>query len=140
MKEFIKKLYNWSLFRFALVGAVNTLVGAGVMFALYNLAHCSYWLSSAANYVVGSVLSYFLNKYFTFKSREKSPHEVLLFALNIAVCYLAAYGAAKPMMLQLLADASPALRDNVAMLVGMVLFTLLNYLGQRLLVFRKKSK
>ena len=42
MKEFIKKLYNWSLFRFALVGVANTLVGAGVMFALYNLAHCSY--------------------------------------------------------------------------------------------------
>ena len=139
MKEFIKKLYGWSLFRFALVGAANTLVGAGVMFALYNLAHCSYWLSSAANYIVGSVLSYFLNKYFTFKSKGKSPHEVLLFALNIAVCYLAAYGAAKPMMLRLLADASPNLRDNVAMLVGMVLFTLLNYIGQKLLVFRNKE-
>ena len=139
MKEFVKKLYNWSLFRFALVGAANTLVGAGVMFALYNLAHCSYWLSSAANYVVGSVLSYFLNKHFTFRNKEKIPHQVLLFIINIAVCYLAAYGAAKPMMLRLLSDASPALRDNVAMLVGMVLFTLLNYLGQRLLVFKYKK-
>ena len=139
MKEFVKKLYNWSLFRFALVGAANTLVGAGVMFALYNLAHCSYWLSSAANYVVGSVLSYFLNKHFTFRNKEKIPHQVLLFIINIAVCYLAAYGAAKPMMLRLLSDASPALRDNVAMLVGMVLFTALNYIGQRLLVFKYKK-
>ncbi len=139
MKEFIKKLYDRSLFRFVLVGAANTLVGAGVMFALYNLAHCSYWLSSAANYVVGSVLSYFLNKHFTFRNKEKTPHQVLLFVINIAVCYLAAYGAAKPMMLRLLANASPVVRDNVAMLVGMVLFTLLNYLGQRLLVFKYKK-
>jgi len=44
------------------------------------------------------------------------------------------------MMLQLLANASVSLRENVAMLVGMVLFTLLNYLGQRLLVFRKRER
>jgi crotonobetainyl-CoA:carnitine CoA-transferase CaiB-like acyl-CoA transferase len=43
-------------------------------------------------------------------------------------------------MLRLLADASPALRDNAAMLVGMVLFTALNYIGQRLLVFRKRGQ
>ncbi len=140
MKELIKKLYSWSLFRFALVGVVNTLAGMAIMFGLYNLVHCSYWLSSAANYVLTSILSYFLNKYFTFRSKAKTPHEVLLFAMNIAVCYLAAYGAAKPMMLRLLANASVSLRENVAMLVGMVLFTLLNYLGQRLLVFRKREK
>jgi len=140
MKEKLKKLFNWSLFRFALVGAANTLVGAGVMFALYNLAHCSYWLSSAANYVVGSVLSYFLNKHFTFKNKEKTPRQVLAFVLNIAVCYLVAYGAAKPIMLRLLADASPALRDNAAMLVGMVIFTALNYIGQRVLVFKKRGQ
>ena len=75
MKEKLKKLFSWSIFRFALVGAVNTLVGMGIMFGLYNLAHCSYWLSSAANYVLTSILSFFLNKYFTFKSKEKSPHE-----------------------------------------------------------------
>ena len=62
------------------------------------------------------------------------------FVLNIAVCYLVAYGAAKPLMLRLLADASPALRENAAMLVGMVLFTALNYIGQRLLVFRKRGQ
>ena len=48
------------MLRFLLVGVVNTLVGAGIMFLLYNLAGCSYWLSSAANYIVGGVVSYFL--------------------------------------------------------------------------------
>jgi len=139
MKELLKKLYNWSLFRFALVGVVNTLVGMAIMFGLYNLAHCSYWMSSAANYVLTSILSFFLNKYFTFQSRTNSLRQMLLFALNIAVCYLIAYGAAKPLMLRILANASLSLRENAAMFAGMLLFTLLNYLGQRLLVFRKEE-
>ena len=48
--------------RFLLTGVINTLVGAGVMFLLYNLAGCSYWLSSAAHDVVGGTARFFLNK------------------------------------------------------------------------------
>ena len=44
------------------------------------------------NYVVGSVLSYFLNKHFTFEVREYSASQVLRFIVNIAVCYAVAYG------------------------------------------------
>ena len=113
-----------------------TLVGTAIMFGLYNIAGCSYWVASAANYVLTSILSFFLNKYFTFRSRERSVGQAVRFAANIAVCYLIAYGAAKPLCLRLLANASVSTRDNVAMLVGMVFFTGLNYLGQRFFAFR----
>ena len=65
--------------------------------------------------------------------------QVVRFVVNIAVCYGLAYGIAKPLCLQLLANASTTVRDNVSMLVGMCLFTGLNYLGQRLFAFRTKS-
>lgn len=68
--EKLKKLFDEKLLKFILVGVVNTLVGMAIMFGLYNLAHCSYWVSSAANYILTSILSYFLNKYFTFQNRE----------------------------------------------------------------------
>lgn len=123
--------------RFLLVGCVNTAVGTCIMFGLYNLAHCSYWLSSAANYTLTSILSFFLNKYFTFQSKTWSFSEVLRFAGNIAVCYFIAYGAAKPLVKLLLSDCGQALRDNVSMLVGMVLFTCCNYVGQRFFAFKK---
>ena len=61
----LKKIFDPTLFRFLLVGVVNTLVGYGVMFGLYNLAGLhlwgdpGYWISSAANYLVGSVVSFF---------------------------------------------------------------------------------
>ncbi len=131
-------LIDAKLLKFLLVGVVNTLVGMAIMFGLYNLAGCSYWISSAANYVLTSILSFFLNKRFTFQNRERGAGPVVRFALNIAVCYLLAYGIAQPLCLHLLAGAAQTVRDNVSMFVGMCLFTGFNYLGQRLFAFREK--
>mgnify|MGYP002582685870 CR=1 FL=1 len=135
----MKKFFDPSMLRFLLVGVVNTLVGAGIMFLLYNLVGCSYWLSSAANYIVGGVVSYFLNKYYTFKNTERSWKQVLRFALNVAVCWLLAYGIAKPLALRLLAGFDEKLQTNAAMLAGLCLYTALNYLGQRFFAFRAKE-
>ncbi len=132
----LMSLFDAKMWRFLLVGVVNTLVGTAIMFGLYNLAGASYWVSSAANYILTSILSFFLNKYFTFRSRAKGFGEVLRFAATIAVCYLLAYGIAEPATRWLLAGAGDTLRDNVAMLVGMCLFTGFNYLGQRLFAFK----
>ena len=140
MKKLISAFFDKRFLKFCLVGAANTLVGAGVMFLLYNVAYCSYTFSSAMNYVVGSVLSYFLNKHFTFEVKEYSANQVLRFIVNIAVCYAVAYGLAKPFAVWLLSDASVKVQDNVAMLVGMVVFTGLNYIGQRFFAFAKKGE
>ena len=107
------------------------------MFLLYNLAHWSYWLSSAANYVLGGVVSFFLNKYFTFRKREWSWKQAGRFAINVAVCWLLAYGLAKPLVLAVLEGRPVWLQENGAMAVGMCLYTALNYLGQRFFAFRK---
>lgn len=132
----MNKLFDKTMWKFLLVGGVNTIVGCGTMFLLYNLAHCSYWLSSAANYVVGGIVSFFLNKYFTFQNKGWSWKQVGKFILNVSVCYLLAYGLAKPLVLALLSGQSVSIQENVAMLVGMCLYTGLNYLGQRFFAFR----
>lgn len=122
--------------RFLLVGVVNTLVGCGAMFLLYNLAHWSYWFSSAANYVLGGVVSFFLNKYFTFRKKSWSWGQVVRFVANVAVCWLLAYGLAQPLVRHLLVEWPVKVQENGAMLVGMCLYTALNYLGQRFFAFR----
>jgi putative flippase GtrA len=111
-------------------------VGTGIMFVAYNVFHFSYWISSALNYILASVLSYFLNKYFTFRKKEKGIGIVLKFAVNITVCYLIAYGVAKPAVAWVLRDAPLSIQENTAMLGGMVLFVGLNYVGQRFFAFQ----
>lgn len=132
----ILTLFDEKLWRFILVGIVNTIVGTAIMFGLYNLAGASYWLSTSANYILTSILSYFLNKSFTFQNRDTSLWVSVRFALNIAICYGLAYGLAKPATLYLLKDYSLATQENIAMVVGMFLFTSFNYIGQRFFTFK----
>ena len=136
----LKKLFDVKFWKFILVGVANTLFGTGLMFLLYNVFHVSYWWSSAANYVFGSILSYFLNKYFTFQNRQRSWQEIVRFVINICACYGVAYGIARPLARQIFSAASPRWQDNAAMLAGMVFFTGLNYLGQRFFVFPEGKK
>lgn len=134
--KFIKIFYDKTFLKFIIVGIVNTAVGAAVMFALYNIFHCTYWFSSIMNYVVGSIVSFFLNKYFTFKSKSFSFKEVIYFIINIAVCFFIAYGLAKPFAIYILSGYSKSMQENTAMFIGMVIFTGLNYLSQRFIVFK----
>ena len=83
------------------------------------------------------MVSFFLNKYFTFRKKTWAWGEVLRFGVNVALCWLIAYGAAKPLTLRALAGQPPAFQENAAMLVGMCLYTALNYLGQRFFFFLK---
>jgi len=134
----MKKLIDKTTIMFLLMGGVCTVVGAGTMFLLHNLAGCSYELSTAANVVVGAVVSYFLNKHFTFKKKSSNvKREVLLFAVNAAICWIVGYGVAKPLTLYLLESAPLFWQNNIAMVVGMVFYTGLNYIGQRFVVFKK---
>lgn len=130
------KILDFTLPKFLLVGVFNTLIGCGLMFLLYNWAGCSYWVSSAANYVVGGTISFILNKYFTFNARKWSWTEVGRFILTVAFCYIIAYTLAKPLVLYLLTGYSVKIQENVAMAVGMCLYTGLNYLGQKFFAFK----
>ena len=143
-----QKILNSSFLRFLIVGVINTAVGTAVMFGLYNLAglhewgKVGYWLSTIGNYTVGSVVSFFLNKHFTFKNKEKGKAVVIRFVVNIAVCMTLAYGIAQKWVETALADTflSTRMQGNISMLVGMVLFVLLNYFGQRFFAFRKRGE
>lgn len=139
MLKKIKSLFDAKLWKFLLVGVLNTVVGNGLMFLLYNLAHFGYWSATAVSYALASVMSYFLNRRFTFRYPEGGWRVAVRFALNIAVCYALAYGLAQPAMQWLLSGAQAALRDNAAMLTGMCLFVGFNYLGQRFFTFREPA-
>ncbi len=136
LKDLGGKFFDATFWKFIIVGVVNTLFGTGIMFLFYNVFHLSYWISSASNYFFGSILSYFLNKYFTFRSRTGTGKTMVRFVINISLCYLIAYGGARPLARRIFSASSAALQENMAMLAGMFFFVALNYVGQRFFVFR----
>jgi putative flippase GtrA len=133
-------IFDFVFFKFIIFGTINTLIGGALVFLLYNAAGIGYWQSSAAGYVLTSILSFFLNKYFTFSVRHWSAFMVFAFIITITISYLIAYGIAKPVMNYLLRDSPQKIRENIALFAGMCLFTGINYLGQRFIVFRAKGE
>ena len=125
--------------KFVMVGVINTVVGTTIMFVFYNVFHLSYWISSASNYFFGSICSYFLNKHFTFNYHEKGFKSLIRFTLNIVVCYFLAYSLAKPVIHWMLSEFSQSAQDNISMALGMCLFVVFNYLGQRFFAFKSKT-
>lgn len=134
----MKKLIDGSLWRFLLVGVGNTLLSMVLMFLLEGLG---YWPSTAIAYVAGAVMSFFLNRSFTFKSRAAFWPSAVKFALSVAVCYLVAYSIAQPLVTWALSrTAIPSIwQERAAKLFGMGLYTCLNYVGQRFFAFRNKK-
>lgn len=135
-----RQLFDKSFLTFLIVGVVNTLFGTAIMLVLYNVFGCSYWVSSFCDYFFGSILSYFLNKHFTFHYQGTDWRSIVKFAMNIVVCYLIAYSLALPLTRQVLQhwELSTPVVENVAMLVGTGLFMVINYIGQKFFAFKRK--
>lgn len=124
---------------FGMVGVINTLMGWGIMAVLYNLIHLSYYLSSGISYFIGSVFSYHANAKVTFKVENRDKWLPWRFAINIIVCYLIAFNVARPLVRYVLASQPAAVVDNVAMVLGMGFFIVMNFFGQKFFVFRKSG-
>lgn len=134
------KLLDASVWKFLLVGVGNTLLSMVLMFLLEGLG---YWPSTAIAYVAGAVLSFFLNRHFTFQSEETLGRSAVKFAANVAVCYALGYGIAgfivQPIATVVLAQlgVSGLWPERLVKLAGMGLYTIFNYFGQRFFAFRK---
>ena len=73
------------------------------------------------------------------KKCEKSFLQIIYFIVNIIVCYFLSYGIAKPVVKIILNNSSTSFKDNISMLFGMFVFIVLNYIGQRFIVFKNKK-
>jgi putative flippase GtrA len=136
-------LLSSSFLRFLLVGVFNTLVGLSASFAFFNLLHLNYWLSTFAGNTLGAIVSYTLNRTFTFRSNASVGSSWWKFAIVILSCYGLSYSCGL-----LLSEAAGALwpdlqvnwLHNAAILVGNGLYTIGNYLGHKYFTFRANGR
>jgi len=69
------------------VGIVNTIVGFGIVFGMMLLG-ASASVSNMVGYGIGSVVSYFLNKRYTFNVEQNSKSMAIKFFAVLGVAYL----------------------------------------------------
>ena len=151
MKNKLKSFFDIKFLKFILVGILNTVIGEGVVLLLTNPVGWKDfdWGPGAAAFVgvvIGSIVSYFLNKYFTFKNREKGWKPVVRFTVNIAACLLirvlvatAVSALSKGMGWTMFGWDVNTFAGNLSWAVGACTFVACNYVGQRFFAFREKS-
>ena len=112
---FKPKFLQYTFLKYGMVGVVNTIFGYSIIFGLM-LVGISPILSNFTGYFFGIILSYFLNKRYTFQSKKRhvakemskffismfTAYIVNLFILNL--CYKILY--INPYISQLIAGAS----------------------------------
>lgn len=142
-----KQIFDNTIIKFIIVGIVNTLIGWAAMFLTLGILHklhannfITYWGPSGMNIVVGSIVSYILNKHFTFQSNTEIKNDIIKFTINIIICYIVAYGIAQPIAKHLFKNTGKLMLKVISLISGSILFTIINYFGQRFWVFKDDEK
>lgn len=132
---------KFTFVRFIMVGVVNTLVGLSVMYLLLHGFGLSYWISTFLGNSVGACFSFFLNRRYTFRSDVSVLQGLLRFIVVILICYFISYSIGENTVKWLLNNndmITSKVKTDLAVLISTFLYTMLNYLSQKLLVFHKR--
>lgn len=138
----IKKLFSFffdrSLLIFLIIGGLNTIVS--MIGSQLLLSALGYWGSTALMFALCSILSFIFNRKYSFQSTAPLVPSAVRFSIVIAVCYLVSFGISDllvPWATRALAlPLSAEWVTRLAMLCAQVIFTGMNYIGQRLWAFR----
>ncbi|WP_260631040.1 GtrA family protein [Bacillus sp. S/N-304-OC-R1] len=138
MQNYLKRT-NYFI-RFLFVGVLNTLIGFSIMIFLLNIAGMSYWYSTFLGNTAGATFSYILNRSFTFQSKVSVKTSIFRFMFVILGCYLVAYSTSHHVLnffVNYTLITNALIAENIAVAMGTCIYTVLNYLGQKYLVFKK---
>jgi putative flippase GtrA len=142
MKEYRQSIVQF--LRFAFVGGINTLIDLGVLNILMvifgNVTSGRYIVFKTISFLCAVVNSFFMNKYFTFKEKDKATaKETYRFAIVTVIGFLINVGI--PSGLFTLLNGNVALKEsllaNICALIGVIISMLFNFVGYKFFVFKK---
>ncbi len=86
LRKYLKKYLDKSFITYGIVGVVNTIFGYSIMFGLTFLGVMPE-IANALSYGLAFVLSYILNKKFTFSSQREHKRDFTRFAFASGIAY-----------------------------------------------------
>lgn len=131
------------LFKYAVVGGMNTLLTLTVIFICKSFLDINPYISNAIGYFLGLVNSFLWNRTWVFKASDGKIHyQAIRFLLGFAICY-----AIQFFLVWLLNQSSFGNIEidilgfvltgyGLATLIGNVVYTLCNYLYNRIIAFK----
>jgi len=121
-----------TMVKYGTVGIANTLLSIGTMWLL-SLTGLSYRIYSPISYCIGVLCSFVLNTIFTFKKGDHLARRLTFF---LATCVILT-GVAQLIQNYLIEHLAQSKLIGIG--CGMVFYTLVGYVINRLLVFRRSA-
>lgn len=133
----IRKLLEkyWDILSYLFFGVLTTVVNYLVYLPCYNMLGLSATVSNVIAWVVAVAFAYLTNKPFVFKSNDWSAKTVIPELIKFVSCRLGS-GAIETLILLLSVDIM-GWDGNLWKLLTSVIVVILNYIGSKLVVFRK---
>ena len=122
------------LVRFGLVGLLNTLIGITAIYGLMFFFNTNLMLANGIGYAIGLVVSFMLNKTWTFSDRQGLKQVFPLYLVIAAVAY--GINLAVVVTTHEILEFDPYL----AQITGIGFYTIMMFVGSRWLVFRRAVK
>lgn len=130
------KILGSEIFRYLVAGILNTVIGVFFIY-IFIFVGLNSWLSNFLGYFIGIMISFFINKSWTFRSDNGAFNEFLKFLLVIFIAYLS------NLFVVFLVANFLKVDQFVAQLFGVPFYAGVGYMGSRWFVFggfRKKKE
>ena len=139
MNEKLQNLFHkyYDVLAYLVFGVLTTVVNYIIYLPCYNLAQLPAVVSNVIAWVGAVAFAYLTNKPFVFRSHDWSAETVIPELTKFVGCRVAS-GAAESVIIWITVDLL-SWDGNLWKLVTSVLVVALNYIGSKLLVFRKRN-
>lgn len=118
------------LFRFVIIGILNTVIGLSCIYGLMYFFNVDYRLANAAGYSVGCTVSFLLNRSWTFRHRQSWIVSFTRWLGVVMICYVV------NLLIVIILSSNININAYVAQLGGNVCYTALMFLGAKYFAFR----
>lgn len=131
--------------RYCIVGGLNTAVTMAVIFVCKSLLGVNPYVSNALGYGAGLINSFLWNRAWVFRSQGRFRGEALRFAIGFGVCYLLQLGFVYCLSQSPFGALEFDIRGfvlsgyGVATLMGNVVYTVANFIYNKIVTFRHHS-
>ena len=126
----------WDVLSYLFFGVLTTVVNYMIYLPVYNFCGISAAVSNMIAWVGAVIFAFLTNKPFVFRSHDWSAKTVVPELTKFVSCRIAS-GVLETVILFLAVDCMNW-NGNIWKLVTQVLVIIINYVGSKLLVFRKK--
>ena len=127
------------IFKFLFVGVLNTFIGMGIMLLLKNGLEWPFWYATFTGNTIGAAVSYLLNRTLTFNSSVPFQIGGPRFFLVVMASYFLSFSVSR-----VITGTTNSITvwhfyietENIAILLGSIIYTITNYIGQKSFVFK----